>query len=61
MATLEEIVIEDELEKELVASSTEDIINRTRLLDNDIKVSHPALPAVLIHLGHAIRDSAAQS
>jgi 26S proteasome regulatory subunit T5 len=38
MATLEEIVVEDELEKELANSSTDDIINRTKLLDNDIKV-----------------------
>ena len=39
MATLEDIVVEDEIEKELANSSTDDIVNRTKLLDNDIKVS----------------------
>jgi 26S proteasome regulatory subunit T5 len=38
MATLEEVSVEDEIDKEILNSSTDDIINRTRLLDNDIKV-----------------------
>ena len=38
MATLEEVNVEEELDKEILNSSTDDIINRTRLLDNDIKV-----------------------
>jgi len=39
MATLEEIVVDDQIEKELANSSTDDIVNRTRLLENDIKVA----------------------
>jgi 26S proteasome regulatory subunit T5 len=39
MATLEEVSLEDEIDQEILNSSTDDIINRTRLLENDIKVS----------------------
>ena len=38
MATLEEVSIDDGIDKEILNSSTEDIINRTRLLENEIKV-----------------------
>ena len=38
MATLEEVALEDEIDQEIRNSSTDDIINRTRLLENDIKV-----------------------
>jgi hypothetical protein len=38
MATLEEVGIEDELDREILNSSTDDIINRTRLMENEIKV-----------------------
>lgn len=38
MATLEEVSLEDEIDQEILNSSTDDIINRTRLLENDIKV-----------------------
>jgi len=31
--------VEMELEQDILRSSTEDIINRTKLLENDIKVS----------------------
>lgn len=39
MATLEEVSIEDEIDKEILNSSTDDIINRTRLMENEIKVA----------------------
>jgi hypothetical protein len=39
MATLEEVSLEDEIDQEILNSSTDDIVNRTRLLENDIKVS----------------------
>ena len=38
MATLEEVSIDDELDREILNSSTDDIINRTRLMENEIKV-----------------------
>jgi 26S proteasome regulatory subunit T5 len=38
MATLEEVSLEDDIDQEILNSSTDDIINRTRLLENDIKV-----------------------
>ena len=38
MATLEEVSIDDEIDREILSLSTDDIINRTRLLENDIKV-----------------------
>src|ERR1700721_1545058 len=37
MATLEEVTIDDEIDQEILNSSTDDIINRTRLLENTIK------------------------
>ena len=55
MATLEEVHIEDEIDQEILKSSTDDIINRTRLLENDIKVIS-ILRQVLIE-GHEIRNS----
>jgi hypothetical protein len=41
MATLEEVALEDEIDQEIRNSSTDDIVNRTRLLENDIKVHSP--------------------
>ena len=41
MATLEEVNIDNEIDREIANSSTEDITNRTRLLENDIKVHFP--------------------
>jgi 26S proteasome regulatory subunit T5 len=38
MATLEEVSIDDEINQEILNSSTDDIVNRTRLLENEIKV-----------------------
>ena len=38
MATLEEVSIDDEIDREILNLSTDDIINRTRLLENEIKV-----------------------
>jgi 26S proteasome regulatory subunit T5 len=38
MATLEEVNIDDEIDREILNSSTDDIVNRTRLVENDIKV-----------------------
>jgi hypothetical protein len=38
MATLEEVSIDDEIDQEILKSSTDDIVNRTRLLENEIKV-----------------------
>jgi len=38
MATLEEVSVVDEIDQEILNSSTDDIINRTRLLENEIKV-----------------------
>jgi len=38
MATLEEVSIDDEIDREILNSSTDDIINRTRLMENEIKV-----------------------
>jgi len=38
MATLEEVSIDDEIDQEILNSSTDDIVNRTRLLENEIKV-----------------------
>ena len=60
MATLEEVVIDDELDKELANSSTDDIINRTRLLENDIKVMKLSCNGFLT-TGHAIRDAASHT
>jgi 26S proteasome regulatory subunit T5 len=55
MATLEEVHIEDEIDQEILNSSTDDIVNRTRLLENDIKVT--ASPAQFLMEGHEIRDT----
>ena len=44
MATLEEIAATNEgieLDDEILRSSTDDIVTRTRLLENDIKVCIP--------------------
>ena len=38
MATLEEVSIDDEIDQDILNSSTDDIVNRTRLLENEIKV-----------------------
>lgn len=58
MATLEEVIIDDELDKELANSSTDDIINRTRLLENDIKVRRIKLSwNGVLTTGHEIRDA----
>jgi 26S proteasome regulatory subunit T5 len=38
MTTLEEVNLGEEIDPEILNSSTDDIVNRTRLLDNDIKV-----------------------
>ena len=38
MATLEEVGMDDELDREIQSLSTDDIITRTRLLENEIKV-----------------------
>ena len=38
MATLEEVSIDDEIDREILNSSTDDVINRTRLMENEIKV-----------------------
>jgi hypothetical protein len=38
MATLEEVSIDDELDREIQSLSTDDIVTRTRLLENEIKV-----------------------
>ena len=38
MATLEEVTADDSMDQEILGLSTEDIITRTRLLENDIKV-----------------------
>jgi hypothetical protein len=54
MATLEEVNVEDEIDQEILNSSTDDIVNRTRLLDNDIKVR----PLCDTNAGHEIRNSA---
>ena len=46
MTTLEEVSIDDEMDREILNSSTDDIVNRTRLLENEIKVhSMPAFEA----------------
>jgi hypothetical protein len=57
MATLEEVNVEDEIDQEILNSSTDDIVNRTRLLDNDIKVC----PLRNTNAGHEIRNSATDS
>jgi hypothetical protein len=41
MATLEEVSIDEEIDREILNSSTDDIINRTRLMENEIKVRLP--------------------
>jgi hypothetical protein len=38
MATLEDVSIDDELDREIQSLSTDDIVTRTRLLENEIKV-----------------------
>src|SRR5277367_4162327 len=38
MATLEEVSVVDEIDQDILNSSTDDIVNRTRLLENEIKV-----------------------
>jgi len=38
MATLEEVSIDDDIDRDILNSSTDDIINRTRLMENEIKV-----------------------
>jgi 26S proteasome regulatory subunit T5 len=55
MATLEEVHIEDEIDQEILNSSTDDIVNRTRLLENDIKVT--ASSDQFLIEGHEIRDT----
>jgi hypothetical protein len=41
MTTLEEVSIDDELDREIQSLSTDDIVTRTRLLENEIKVGSP--------------------
>ena len=53
MATLEEVSIDDEIDREIMNSSTDDIINRTRLMENEIKVKQYIVAASLI-LDHEI-------
>jgi 26S proteasome regulatory subunit T5 len=55
MATLEEVHIEDQIDQEILSVSTDDIVNRTRLLENDIKVT--ASPDRFLMEGHEIRDT----
>jgi hypothetical protein len=55
MATLEEVGIGEELDQEILNSSTDDIINRSRLLENDIKVSF--YPGITKFVGDEIRAS----
>jgi hypothetical protein len=38
MATLEEVGLDDEVDREIQSLSTDDIATRTRLLENEIKV-----------------------
>jgi hypothetical protein len=38
MATLEEVTADDAMDQEILGLSTEDIVSRTRLLENEIKV-----------------------
>jgi hypothetical protein len=38
MATLEQVTFDDELDREIQSMSTDDVVNRTKLLENDIKV-----------------------
>ena len=52
MATLEEVVIDDEIDKELANSSTDDIVNRTKLLENDIKVMKSEMQRLTHEKGH---------
>ena len=47
MATLEEVTKDDEMDKEIQSLSTDDIVNRTRLLENEIKAdSVPCVPGL---------------
>ena len=48
MSTLEEVSIDDEIDREILNSSTDDIINRTRLMENEIKVQQPLIFVRLI-------------
>ena len=48
MATLEEVSIDDEIDREILNSSTDDVINRTRLMENEIKVQQPLIFVRLI-------------
>ena len=43
MATLEEVSMENEFDKEILNLSTDDIITRTKLLENEIKATFPSL------------------
>ena len=44
MTDLDQIALQDEIDKEILNTSTDDIVNRTRLLENDIKVRFSAFP-----------------
>jgi len=57
MATLEQVSLEDEIDQEILNSSTDDIINRTRLLENDIKVRFTAVMFLGSLSGHEIRNA----
>ena len=52
MATLEDVVVDDEIDKELSNSSTDDIVNRTKLLENDIKVMKSEMQRLTHEKGH---------
>lgn len=58
MATLEEVSIDDELDREIQSLSTDDIVTRTRLLENEIKVGRPRCRRVVLTADYEIGASA---